>query len=178
MQTDRLRLRPWTVDDADRLFAIRSNPDVAQWLADPDPWTDPAQAVDAIEGWHLTAADDPPCGAWAIEPFDGSPLAGWVALHRLPDGELDIGWSLHPDSGGRGWASEAAGLLLGHARACGVGRLYAVMWPQNDASAAVATRIGMRDLGVIADPWYGTEADPDSRVFVWEASKPRPTGGG
>lgn len=183
MQTDRLRLRPWTLDDADRLYAIRSNPDVAQWLADPTPWTEPAQAVTMIESWRTTAAEDPPSGAWAIAPLDGAPLAGWVALHRLPDGQLDIGWSLHPDSAGHGWASEAGALLLEHARSSGVRRLYAVMWPHNDASAAVAARIGMRDLGVIVDPWYGTEEDPDSRVFVWDASPddataPVATGGG
>ena len=48
MQTDRLRLRPWTLDDAERLFAIRSNPDVAQWLADPDPWTDLIHFCDVL----------------------------------------------------------------------------------------------------------------------------------
>ena len=170
MQTDRLRLRPWTSDDADRLYDIRSRPEVSEWLAEPAPWTDRSQAIEAIEAWNETIATDPPCGSWAIEPLDGSPLAGWVALHRLPDDQIDVGWSLHPDATGRGWASEAAGLLLGRATDAGVPRVYAVMWPNNDASAAVAAKIGMRDLGVIADPWYGTADDPDSRVFVREAS--------
>ncbi|MEM7288188.1 MAG: GNAT family N-acetyltransferase, partial [Actinomycetota bacterium] len=143
-------------------------PLVAAWLAEPEPWTDPARAVETIEGWAATIETDPPCGGWAIEPTDGSPIAGYVVLHRLPDGQMDIGWSLHPDAAGRGWASEAAGLLLERARGAGVERVHAVMWPHNEPSAAVARRIGMLDLGVIADPWYGTDDDPDSRVFVWE----------
>lgn len=169
MQTDRLRLRRWTPADADRLFAIRSDPEVTTWLADPTPWTRLEQAIATIEAWAQTATEDPPCGVWAIEADEGAPPAGYVALHRLPDGEIDIGWTLHPDAAGRGLASEAAALLLDHASACGVQRVYAVMWPHNVASAGVATRIGMRDLGVLADPWYGTPEDPDSRIFVWDA---------
>ena len=167
MQTDRLRLRQWVSDDADRLFDIRSRPEVSEWLAHPAPWVDRSEALATIATWNDTIASDAPCGSWAIEPLDGSPLAGYVTLNRLPDGQIDVGWTLHPDATGKGWASEAAALMLQRARDAGVPKVYAVMWPNNDASAAVATTIGMADLGIIADPWYGTEDDPDSRVFVW-----------
>ena len=167
MQTDRMRLRPWRRADAERLFDIRRRPEIAEWLADPEPWTDIAQATAAIESWTRTAADDPPCGTWAIEPTGDSPVAGYVSLHRLPDGEIDIGWTLHPDSVGQGWATEGAAALLERAQDAGVPRVYAVMWPNNLASAAVAGAIGMADLGVLVDPWYGTEEFPDSRIFVW-----------
>ncbi len=97
----------------------------------------------------------------------------WRGTCRSTDcriGQIDIGWSLHPDATGRGLATEAAALLLDRARSAGVPKVYAVMWPENLASAAVASSIGMADLGVVADPWYGTEQDPDSRIFVWPPS--------
>ena len=174
VQTDRLRLRPWRIDEADRLFDIRRRPEVAEWLADPTPWTDVAEAEAAIDAWAHTIESEPPMGSWAIEPLDGRPIAGWVVLRSLPDGEVDIGWTLHPDSTGHGWASEAAALLLERARSHGVLRVWAIMWPHNDASAAVASAIGMTDLGVMADPWYGTEQDPDSRIFriEWPEATP------
>ena len=43
------------------------------------------------------------------------------------------------------------------------------MWADNGRSAAVARRIGMREVGVLDDPWYGTEEDPTSRVFRHDA---------
>ena len=35
-----------------------------------------------------------------------------------------------------------------------------------EPSAKVARRIGMRELGVLVDPWYGTDEDSYSRMFV------------
>ena len=38
------------------------------------------------------------------------------------------------------------------------------MWPDNTASARVCTALGMTDLGVRPDPWYGG----DSHTFLTE----------
>lgn len=42
------------------------------------------------------------------------------------------------------------------------------MWPHNDASAAVCLRLGMPELGVVDDPWYGTIEYRTSRMFCVE----------
>lgn len=168
--TRRLVIRPWRPDEADRLFDIRRRTDVATWLGDPTPWTDLAVARDHIDRWAGAYDEDPPCGVWAIAAVDDASPAGSVSLQRLPhDVEMEIGWYLHPDATGRGLAREAAGAVLGHALASGVTRVWAVMWPHNTPSANVARSIGMRDLGVRDDPWYGTGQEPTSRMFRHDA---------
>ena len=91
---------------------------------------------------------------------------GTVSCGRLPGSdEVEIGWYLHPDSEGHGYATEAARALLSRTLAGAVDRVWAIMWPHNEPSARVAGSIGMNDLGVVTDPWYGTDVEPTSRIF-------------
>lgn len=171
--TSRLTVRPWQPEEAERLFDIRRRSEVARWLGDPTPWTSVNTAVEHVARWTTEIAADPPLGVWAIVPNDDAHPAGSVSLHRLPDDdEIEIGWHLHPDAAGRGLAREAARGLLDHALAHGPPRVWAIMWPHNGASARVAAAIGMRDLGVRHDPWYGTDHEPTSRMFRIDATAP------
>ena len=102
----------------------------------------------------------------AVVPHGATTPVGTVSLSGLEDPPgVNIGWYLHPDAGGRGWASEAARVLLGHALDAGHDLVWAMMWEHNAASAAVCRRIGMEALGVHVDPWYGTRDYPHSRFF-------------
>lgn len=167
MATDRLLLSPWRRSEAGALLAIRSIPNVAKWLGDPTVWTDIGEAEAAIEAWDDKTRNQAPLGNWAIRPDDGPPI-GNVSMSRVPsdvDDEIEIGWYLHPDATGSGYAREAAAAVLARALEAGIERVWAIMWPHNEASASVALAIGMTDLGVVDDPWYGTEEEPTSRMF-------------
>ena len=89
--------------------------------------------------------------------------AGSVLLKRLPNGggEIEIGWHLHPDSWGRGLATEAAAALLAHGFANGLEEVWAVTHLDNDRSVAVCRKIGMRLLG-ITNRWY-----PGPSLMFW-----------
>lgn len=166
--SERLRLRPWRAEEAERLFDIRRRADVAKWLGDPTPWPDVSLAEKKIAAWREAAQADGPLGVWAVTlaaRTDHAPL-GSVSIGQLPGSdEIEIGWYLHPDSAGQGYASEAAQALLHHTLGLGVPRIWALMWPNNYPSARVARTIGMSDLGVIQDPWYGSAEEPMSQIF-------------
>jgi len=78
-----------------------------------------------------------------------------VLLKPLPDGagEIEIGWHLHPDSWGRGFATEAAAAVLNRAFAEGLLEVWAVTYFDNHRSIRVCHKIGMRLLGV-THRWY------------------------
>ena len=166
LQTSRLVLRRWRREDGASLFALRSHPDVARWMADPTPWADPARAVEQIEQWQAAASVHPDLGTWAIVPRGATEPGGSASLKQIDDsdGEIEVGWALHPDAWGRGYAREAGAALLDHARVLRLRRVWALMWPGNTASARVCTALGMTDLGVRPDPWYGG----DSHMFLVE----------
>lgn len=167
LTTERLTLRPWRPDEADVLFEIRANPVVAKWLGSPEPWRDTEQALNEITMWRRRLDQDDALGTWAIVPDDESAPVGSVSLSRIRLGkEFEIGWYLHPDATGNGWATEAARAALTYGLDADLPRIWALMWRDNDASARVARSIGMRELGVLVDPWYGSDDDAYSRMFI------------
>nr|MDT0661454.1 GNAT family N-acetyltransferase [Micromonospora sp. DSM 115978] len=162
IETDRLVIGPWTEEPAElaRFFDIYSRWEVARWLgSQPRAMTDPEQAPVAIRRWNGLYPDDR-YGIWAVRPRDGGPVAGTVLLKPLPGrddrptDQIEVGWHLHPDSWGRGYATEAARGLVDRAFAAGLPEVYAVVRPDNAASVAVTRRLGMIPLGLRTD-WYG-----------------------
>jgi RimJ/RimL family protein N-acetyltransferase len=153
-ETDRLVVRPWRVEEADRLFDMQRRMEVARWIGG-HPMTERTEAVGWIERISASQASDPRFGAWAVvERATGVP-AGSVLLKPLPDGvgEIEIGWHLHPDAWGRGLATEAGAALLAHGFTLGLDEIWAVTHLDNERSANVCTKLGMRLLGV-THRWY------------------------
>jgi RimJ/RimL family protein N-acetyltransferase len=153
-ETDRLILRPWRLDEADRFFDMHRRMEVAQWIGGR-PMADPSEAEPLIQRMLERLAADPRFGAWAVvERATGIP-AGTALLKPLPDGagEIEIGWHFHPDSWGRGLASEAARALLARGFALGLAEIWAVTDPLNQRSVRVCEKLGMRLLGT-THRWY------------------------
>jgi RimJ/RimL family protein N-acetyltransferase len=157
LRTDRFRLRPWTAAGADvaRLADLYGREEVCRWIGG-GPSVPPAELVDR---WATVHALDDRYGAWAIERPDGV-AAGTVLFKPLPNGvgEVEVGWHLHPDSWGHGYATEAARAVIDRGFGAGVPEVYAVVRPGNAASVAVCRRLGMQHLGRMRR-WYDVELD-------------------
>ena len=163
VETPRLLIRPWTHDEAERLLDIQSRLEVVTWLGDGEPvlMQDLDEAHERIERYHRRSAN-PPLGFWAVEvrATADAParVAGSVLLLTLPNddhGEVEIGWHLHPDSWGRGYATEAAAAVLQHGFDGGLPEILAVTHTDNEPSKAVCRRLGMQDLGIIEKYYEG-----------------------
>lgn len=162
IETDRLILRYWTHDDADRLFDMMSRIEVAKWSGAGIPMASIDEARTRIERMPSRAGDRPGAGMFAAERKDTGVVAGMAVLVQLPASkgldrsDMEIGWHLHPDSWHQGFATEAATALVARGFAAGLTELFAVTKPGNVPSQAVCLRLGMADLGLRTD-WYDTE---------------------
>jgi RimJ/RimL family protein N-acetyltransferase len=152
--TSRLILRPWRLDEVDRFVEIYRRPEVVRWFP-AAPLPDRQEAGERIKRYLAQLDTDPRFGRWAVVERSSGIPAGTVILQPLPagDGEVEIGWHLHPDSWGKGFATEAASAVLTRAFADGLPEVWAVTDLENHRSAAVCRRIGMRLLGV-THRWY------------------------
>ena len=152
--TERIVIRRWHPVDADRLLDIHSRTEVMKWLSQP-PMTTHDEALERIEEWKMTAAAEPRFGTWAVVERHSGIAAGTLFMQVLPEeaGEVEIGWYLHPDSWGRGLASDAAAALLKRGLASGLDEIWGLPAPENARSIAVCRRIGMQLLGV-TDRWW------------------------
>jgi RimJ/RimL family protein N-acetyltransferase len=155
ISTRRLRLRPWSVDDAEAALTVYGEQDVARWLSPAmDRVQDATEMRRVLEGWadqQLTA----PEGRWAVELAETGQVVGGVAVLPLPpEGEdLEVGLQLAPHAWGNGFATEAGHAVAHHAFSSGVEELFSVVREQNGRGAATARRVGMEWVGE-TDKYY------------------------
>jgi RimJ/RimL family protein N-acetyltransferase len=161
--TERLLLRPWRVDDAPLALRAYGDAEVARWLAPAvDLVADEAAMRVLLQKW---VEDDAglltPAGRWAIERREDGRLVGGATLLPLaPDDEYEIGWQLHRDSWGHGYATETGIALAKWAFDQGLEQVIAVVRPANTRAEATVRRIGME--------WIGeTEKYHDMRLQVY-----------
>jgi RimJ/RimL family protein N-acetyltransferase len=158
--TARLDISPWTHEpsDVERLLDTYSRWEVAQWLgASPRALATLDEASATVDRWASFCVGFQ--GIWAVRVRETGVAAGTVLLKPLPDSEeMEVGWHLHPDSWGRGYATEAAAGAMAHGFAHGLSEIFAVVRPGNERSLAVCRRLGMAPLG-LTDRWYDTELE-------------------
>jgi RimJ/RimL family protein N-acetyltransferase len=147
LATARLLLRPYTPADLEALYAIQSRPDVTRYLYWEPRSRQEVRDVLAARSRRTTLEDEGETLVLAAVLRSTGDLIGDVNLvwrsrqHR----QGEIGFVLHPDYHGQGYALEAARemLRLGFAE-LGLHRIIGRCDGRNTASARLMERLGMR----------------------------------
>ena len=113
IETERLVLRRFERGDVEAFAAYRGDPDVARYQS----WQDYTHAEAEAFVEDMLGTDPGVPGEWfqfAIELAATGTMIGDCALHALADQprEVEIGFTLAPESQGHGYATEAVGRLL------------------------------------------------------------------
>ena len=145
--TERLLLRPYTMDDLEALHAIQSLPEVTRYLYWEPRSRDEVRDVLARRVRRPTLEVEGETLVLAMVLPESGVLVGDVNLHWLSRAHRqgEIGFVLHPDHHGRGLAAEAAAVLLRLGfEDLGLHRIIGRCDGRNTASAKVMERLGMR----------------------------------
>jgi RimJ/RimL family protein N-acetyltransferase len=169
LRTERLLLRHCREDDLDRLAAIRSLEEVVTYLyGEPESREQVAEKLaKRIASTKLVKDDD-----WivlAVERLEDGLLLGDVTIYlkSVEHRQAEVGWTFHPDSGGRGYATEAARALVDFAFAkLGAHRVFARTDARNAPSAALCRRLGMREEAHFKEAEIFKGAWGDELVFA------------
>jgi RimJ/RimL family protein N-acetyltransferase len=166
LQTDRLRLREFTADDAAFILQLINDPDWHRNIADAG-----VRDLEAARAWIGSRLVEPyrrlGYGLWALQSRDTGELlgmCGFVRRDSLP--EVDLGYALMPASRGKGYALEAARACLRHGReVLGFRRVLAITSMGNTSSQKVLLAAGFHfeDCRVLAG------ATLQSSVYAWDA---------
>ena len=137
-------MRPFREEDVDAYAAVLQTRQVRASLHLPDDvgrehaWLGMAQQLGQ---WELRGT-----GQWALEEQATGAFVGRAGMHfpeRVDWPGIEIGWALHPDHWGKGYATEAGAAAVEYAFVHhNVDALYSVILPENTASQAVARRLG------------------------------------
>lgn len=148
IRTQRLVLRPWTLDDTDELHELWTLPEVRQFL-----WDDVViarEAVDEIVAFHLATAERHGIGSWTLHAevqhhTPAARIAGFCGFRFIDAGpEIELMYGLRGEHWGKGLATEACGAVLGYLwRSTNFQQVHARTDPPNKTSIGVIERLGM-----------------------------------
>jgi RimJ/RimL family protein N-acetyltransferase len=145
MRTDRLLLRPATFDDVPYFYSILSNAKAMAFWSTP-----PHKEIAETRSWFASMIDICPSeGEDFVIELHGR-VIGKAGLYRFPE----IGFILHPDAWGKGFAREALQPVL--ARAFAVHQLPCVVAdvdPRNGASLRLLKGLGFQETRRASRTW-------------------------
>ena len=160
-ETERLVVRGWHLSDVAAFFDIYRRWEVARWLGSAPRALETLDEAEArVTRWSELNRSADGERRWAVERREDGRVLGTALLLRLPDGdgEFEVGWHLHPDAWGHGYATESARGAVDWGFGRGLSEVLAVVRPGNTASTAVCRRLGMEPLG-LTSRYYGTELE-------------------
>lgn len=148
LETLRLSMRAFTVDDSEDLFRLNRDPRVMRFVGDGKVVSRErnGQILRRVLGYPH---DYPDLGFWYTTRRDTGGFIGWFALKycgKSPD--IEIGYVLAPEAWGQGYATEGATALLQFGfEDLDLARIIGVTYAKNFASQRVLQKAGLADCG-------------------------------
>ncbi|MBD8871072.1 GNAT family N-acetyltransferase [Nocardioides donggukensis] len=147
VRTARLTIRPATAADAEPTWAFRRLPEVARWITaapgDAAAYAEHFREPERLAKTLVIEHDGEVVGDLMIAIEDGWGQA--EVAERVRGVQAELGWVLHPEHGGQGYATEAVAALV---RVCfeelGLRRVIAQCFADNESSWRLMERLGMR----------------------------------
>jgi RimJ/RimL family protein N-acetyltransferase len=169
VKTERLLLDRWRAEDEQGVLAVWAAGDTWSWLRPGTPY-DEAQARLGFDR-HLRHWDEYGFGLWTVREPPDETIIGWIGASHpayVPEvaAEVEIGWTLRPESRGRGLATEGARAACEAAfGTLGLARVVSLILPANERSQAVAIALGMERWRTVTHPQLR------ERLEVWSLDR-------
>jgi ribosomal-protein-alanine N-acetyltransferase len=147
IETERLLLRTFTIDDAPLIYNLNLDPDVIRYTL--DPMADIDKAKEVLEQVILPQYALYDHGRWAVHVKSDLEFIGWCGLKTRPEmNEVDLGYRFIKTAWGKGYATESAHASLNYAfEKLNCDRIVGRSLPANTDSVRVLEKIGMSYVG-------------------------------
>jgi RimJ/RimL family protein N-acetyltransferase len=149
-ETDRLRLRTLTPDDAEFMLGLLNESSFIQNIGDRGVRTiDDARSY--ILNGPVASYEKHGFGLWLVEVKEsGAPIGICGLLKRDALDETELGYALMPEYWSKGYALESASAVMAYAREeLGLKRVAAITDAGNESSIRLLEKIGFKYEGMI-----------------------------
>jgi [ribosomal protein S5]-alanine N-acetyltransferase len=166
LQTDRLRLRRMTHDDANDLFFLRSHHEVMKYIDRPmmNDVNDAIIYIDGMDGY----INRNEVINWGITLKENNKLIGTVGLFTMEKENFrcEAGYLLHPDFHRKGIMTETLRSVLDYAfTTLKFHSITANVNPANDASKLLLTSLGFEQEAYFRESYYFNGRFIDSAIY-------------
>jgi ribosomal-protein-alanine N-acetyltransferase len=157
LESGRLVLREFTLDDADVISPHFANEEVVRY-EDFRPAANIKDVTDIIE-WGRNISSNKAGTLWGISRKTDGAFLGQIDYVVRPDNNLigathraEIGYNLTPSYWGNGHISEAMSCAIGFIfNSTEINRIEAIVHAQNSRSLRVLTRLGFHKEGILRE---------------------------
>ena len=153
IKTNRLFVRPLSMDDLPGMFAMDSDPEVHRYLGNRPAQTleEEAKVIEFVRQQYTELG----IGRWAIEEGATGDFVGWTGFKRITspinghNNHLDFGYRLARRHWGKGYASESGKAALQYGLdALGLSDIHAMTDVDNAASRRVLEKLGFKLVSI------------------------------
>jgi len=143
LESDRLYLREYTLDDVQVMFELNSDPEVLKYIG--PPWTDIDLAKNKIQKLIEYYSKHPGLGVWAaIKKESGEHIGFFELAHMDNTEEIEVGYRLHKKFWGKGYATEMSRTLIDYGfNQLKLDKIVGITHPENIASLNVLKKAGL-----------------------------------
>jgi ribosomal-protein-alanine N-acetyltransferase len=144
LETKRLKLRLFTLDDLQIMFELSSDPEIIKY-AEATPARNLEEARQRLEEGPLSDYEKYGYGRFAVEWKETGKVIGFCGIKYLPEIDLpEVGYRYLKEDWGRGIGTEAARVCVDFARDdLKINKLVALIVPENMGSIRIAEKLGM-----------------------------------
>jgi RimJ/RimL family protein N-acetyltransferase len=147
VRSDRLTLTPLRVSDALEMVEVLSDIGLYAYTGGGPP------DLEELQSRYSYQVAGPPSGRqvwhnWILRLVESDVAIGFVQA-TVETGSADVAWLVAPEWQGRGLGTEAAAAMCAWLTERGVEEFTAHIHPSNEASARVASKVGLRPTGTI-----------------------------
>ncbi|WOE30630.1 MULTISPECIES: GNAT family N-acetyltransferase [unclassified Acinetobacter] len=174
LETERLILRQWQVQDYLPFINMGLDPEVMQYFPDLLTREESLQFIDTVKD----IIDQNQWGFWAVVLKQTGEFIGFIGLHHQPEQFefspcVEIGWRLARQYWGNGYATEGAKAAIVYAfNQLNLNKIVSFTAEINLPSQSVMKRIGMSKVGEFNHPKLSSGHDLEKHV-LYQIVNPR-----
>lgn len=152
LHTKRLTLKPFSPKDENRLLALLTNKDITQTFMVPENISIEQLRTLAQRIIHYSQIEDTTHLEYGI--YLHTTLIGFINDCGIEDTTIEIGYVIHPDYQGQGYATEAVYAVIHALKTMGFHTIRAGFFAENTASRRVMEKCGMKPIDSVETITY------------------------
>ncbi len=155
IETERLTIKPYALEDVDGLVDLLINPEITKTFMVPK--FESLEQVEKLAKKLIVFSQEDDTKHFEYGIYLDGKLIGFVNDCGIEDDEIEIGYVIHPDYQGHGYATEAVRAIICELREMGFHKVSAGFFVENTASYCVMEKCGMHLTDVSDEEEYRGE---------------------